>query len=71
MSLKKFEDFENHLAEEDKNALANDYVNASRDLVNAADKITGIIRGANPDEVIIQMTEEFQIKVKVIGYVQE
>ena len=70
MALNKFEDFEHNLEEEDSNALANDFVSASGDLINAADKITDIIRGPNADEVIIQMTDEFQIKVKVIGYVQ-
>lgn len=68
MGLRKFEEFENNLKEEDKNELANDFKSASRDLVSNSDKITDIIRGSAPDEVIIKISDEFQIVVKVKGY---
>jgi len=77
MALNKFEDFEHNLEEEDKNALANDHVNASKDLVNRFDKIVWAEAGKNPGEVIIQIgssmdakdDEQNHILVKVIGYI--
>ena len=68
MSLKKFTDFENSVEEEDKNALANDFKSASRDLIAGSEYITAITKGNEPDEVIIEMGE-FKIAVKVKGYV--
>jgi len=77
MSLRKFEDFENHLAEEDKNEHANDFANASKDLIKNVKNITSITAGKNPGEVIIEFTvnhgsweEDFTILTKVIGYIE-
>lgn len=71
MSLKKFEDFENHLAEEDKQALANDYVNATKQVLKFGDKITKIHPGKNSDEVIIEFWPSLELEnvvLKVIGF---
>jgi hypothetical protein len=71
MSLKKFEDFEHNLEEEDKNAFANDHVNATKDLLDLGDKITSITPGSKPDEVVINFwpsLDKDSITIKVIGY---
>jgi len=77
MSLRKFEDFEHSLEEEDKNEHANDFANASKDLIANAKNITSISAGKNPGEVIIEYTinhgsweEDFTILTKVIGYIE-
>jgi hypothetical protein len=71
MSLKKFEDFEHNLEEEDKNAMANDHVNATKQLLKFGENITKIHPGKNPDELIIEFWPSLQkdnVVVKVIGF---
>jgi hypothetical protein len=82
MSLKKFEDFENHIKEEDKNAHANDSIGATKDLLTNAriqhrNALTRKVcmtfaNGDNPGEITIKFTrnedEDITVLVKVIGY---
>lgn len=72
MALNKFEDFEHNLEEEDKNALANDYVNAGKDLLELGSKITSIEPGKNPNEFIVNFwpsLDKESVIIKVIGYI--
>lgn len=75
MGLKKFEDFEHHLAEEDKNTLANDTVNAKKELLNSFDKHGKqfftkhhLVDDKGGDLIAIATGGEKSVIVKVIGY---
>ncbi len=77
MGLKKFEDFEVHLAEEDKNALANDSVGAKKNLLKSFEKfkdgqIKAYDNGNDTITISVGNTNfnngENDIIVKVIGF---
>ena len=78
MSIKKFEDFENSLEEDDKKALMSDHINAKKDLLeghpdkikgplyfidNGDDTITIWAKGENEDDQL-----DKPVIVKIIGY---
>jgi len=75
MGLKKFEDFEHHLAEEDKNTLANDHANAKKELLDSFDKHgkkfytkNHLVDDKGGDLIAIATGGEKSVIVKVIGY---
>ncbi len=77
MSLKKFEDFENNLEEEDKNALAADHVNAKKELLGSFDKKGSkneywtknhLVKDLGGDTISIATGGEKSVVVKIIGF---
>jgi hypothetical protein len=78
MGIKKFEDFEHSLEEDDQKALASDHINAKKDLLRGStDKIRGPLYFADNEDGTMSVWAvgenekdqlEHPVVIKVIGY---